>query len=98
MRARFSSECSPEAASSVSTSIRSSYHSPKLACVRWAMGQMSSLRAWQLRRAANGARCRGSHQVDVVLADLGVSSMQFDNPDRGFSYKGAGPLDMRMNP
>jgi len=37
-------------------------------------------------------------QVDVVLADLGVSSMQFDNPDRGFSYKGAGPLDMRMNP
>ena len=40
----------------------------------------------------------GLTQVDVVLADLGVSSMQFDNPDRGFSYKGAGPLDMRMNP
>ncbi len=36
--------------------------------------------------------------VDLVLADLGVSSMQFDNPDRGFSYKGVGPLDMRMNP
>ncbi|MEQ1573229.1 MAG: 16S rRNA (cytosine(1402)-N(4))-methyltransferase RsmH [Vicinamibacterales bacterium] len=36
--------------------------------------------------------------VDIVLADLGVSSMQFDNPDRGFSYKGVGPLDMRMNP
>lgn len=36
--------------------------------------------------------------VDMVLADLGVSSMQFDNPDRGFSYKGVGPLDMRMNP
>jgi len=36
--------------------------------------------------------------ADVVLADLGVSSMQFDNPDRGFSYKGVGPLDMRMNP
>jgi 16S rRNA (cytosine1402-N4)-methyltransferase len=34
----------------------------------------------------------------MVLADLGVSSMQFDNPDRGFSYKGVGPLDMRMNP
>jgi 16S rRNA (cytosine1402-N4)-methyltransferase len=36
--------------------------------------------------------------ADVVLADLGVSSMQLDNPDRGFTYKDAGPLDMRMNP
>jgi 16S rRNA (cytosine1402-N4)-methyltransferase len=40
----------------------------------------------------------GLTNVDLVLADLGVSSMQFDNPDRGFSYKGVGPLDMRMNP
>ncbi len=36
--------------------------------------------------------------ADIVIADLGVSSMQIDNPDRGFSYKGVGPLDMRMNP
>ena len=33
-----------------------------------------------------------------MLADLGVSSMQIDNPDRGFSYKTEGPLDLRMNP
>lgn len=37
-------------------------------------------------------------KFDFVLADLGVSSMQIDNPDRGFSYKTEGPLDLRMNP
>jgi 16S rRNA (cytosine1402-N4)-methyltransferase len=36
--------------------------------------------------------------ADIVFADLGVSSMQIDNPARGFSYKEPGPLDMRMNP
>lgn len=35
---------------------------------------------------------------DFVLADLGVSSMQIDNPERGFSYKTEGPLDLRLNP
>lgn len=35
---------------------------------------------------------------DFVLADLGVSSMQIDNPERGFSYKLEGPLDLRLNP
>lgn len=35
---------------------------------------------------------------DFVLADLGVSSMQIDNPERGFSYKLQGPLDLRLNP
>lgn len=36
--------------------------------------------------------------ADAMLADLGISSMQIDNPARGFSFKHEGPLDMRMNP
>ena len=46
-------------------------------------------------------RSLAKHQLngaDLVLADLGCSSMQFDNPERGFSYKLNGPLDLRMNP
>lgn len=36
--------------------------------------------------------------ADLLLADLGVSSMQIDDPARGFTFKSDGPLDMRMNP
>jgi len=39
----------------------------------------------------------GLDGADMILADLGVSSMQIDNPARGFSTKADGPLDMRMN-
>lgn len=35
---------------------------------------------------------------NFILADLGVSSMQIDDPERGFSYKYEGPLDLRLNP
>lgn len=35
---------------------------------------------------------------DFALVDLGVSSMQLDNPNRGFSYKSEGPLDLRLDP
>lgn len=40
----------------------------------------------------------GAAGADIILADLGVSSMQIDDPSRGFSVKHEGSLDMRMNP
>jgi 16S rRNA (cytosine1402-N4)-methyltransferase len=37
-------------------------------------------------------------KIDVLMADLGYSSMQIDDPARGFTFKAQGPLDMRMDP
>jgi len=50
----------------------------------------AGLAALLAREAPGGA--------DVILADLGLSSMQIDNPARGFTFKIEGPLDLRMNP
>lgn len=48
---------------------------------------------------ANLASIAAEHgPFDFMMADLGVSSMQIDNPERGFSYKTEGPLDLRLNP
>ena len=54
--------------------------------------------AGNFRNAAEMLAAQGVEQVDGILADIGISSPQVDQAERGFSFLAEGPLDMRMNP
>ena len=60
-------------------------YAPRLRLIEGRFGEMAELLSAQ-----------GVDEVDGVALDLGVSSMQFDRPARGFSFRASGPLDMRM--
>ena len=61
-------------------------------------GERAILERANFSELAEVAARHGVRGVRGILLDLGVSSMQLDNPERGFSYKTDGPLDLRMNP
>jgi len=61
-------------------------------------GERVSLVQTSFSRIGEVAAEQGTQGFDGVLADLGVSSLELDDVQRGFSFRGAGPLDMRMDP
>lgn len=63
-----------------------------------ALGYGPEILTIQRRNFAELDQVAPGKQFDFVLADLGVSSMQIDNPDRGFTFKYDGPLDLRLDP
>jgi len=83
------------------TAIRSNFAGLPQALAEFGARRWSHTQPQQLENDENAA-ADASHtaalRADCILADLGVSSMQIDDPARGFSVKTDGPLDMRMNP
>ena len=71
--------------------------SAEAAARSWSDSRFSFHRAWfsELPQVLDAA---GAGQVDGVLLDIGIASPQIDDPQRGFSLRGDGPLDMRMDP
>jgi 16S rRNA (cytosine1402-N4)-methyltransferase len=61
-------------------------------------GERAILRQGSFRQIAEHAASIGWDSVDGVLLDLGLSSMQLDDAERGFSFRAPGPLDMRFDP
>ena len=61
-------------------------------------GSRVTLRPFYFDRVAEVAPPLGFAPADGLLCDLGVSSLQLDRPERGFSFRAAGPLDMRYGP
>jgi len=63
----------------------------------WEYGERLSLIEGQFGDLADLAAANGAAELDGVVLDIGVSSMQIDEADRGFSFQANGPLDMRMS-
>ncbi|MBR2427830.1 MAG: 16S rRNA (cytosine(1402)-N(4))-methyltransferase RsmH [Lentisphaeria bacterium] len=61
-------------------------------------GDRVTLRHGRFSDIRTHVQSAGWDKVDGILLDIGVSSVQLDTPERGFSYRFDGPLDMRMNP
>lgn len=69
----------------------------RLRAAGWSAERFTAVRS-NFAGIGKAIAAQGWAEVDFIFADLGCSSMQYDDPARGFTYKAGGPLDMRMNP